>query len=445
MQQVIQDPAGQTLQDTIHEQSLALRNTLRESKELLSALADLEMPAGGQAAKSAVHRFFRNQFVQLFDRIEHGCIKLTDPLGSLEFGEQTSELKCRVTIADLNTYTQIALGGSTGSGEAYIDGGWSCDHPTRLVQIMIRNRRVLERMESGPARLAQYLLRSWHALNRNSRSGSRKNIAAHYDLGNEFFRLFLDRRMMYSSALYCADDDLESASERKLRRICNTLELGPEDHLLEIGGGWGGLACYAAQHTGCRVTTITISREQFEEASTRVQEFGLEQQVTVKLRDYRDLDGQYDKIVSIEMIEAVGHQYLDHYFKVINQSLKPGGKAMIQAIVIDDAQYQRALKEVDYIKRFIFPGSFIPCYSVITGAAGRNRLMLEDLHDMGISYAQTLRDWRERFYQALDTIREQGYDSRFLRMWEFYLCYCEGGFKERAISVGQLLFRKQPD
>ena len=408
-----------------------------------SMFAKLELPDNSSTNSSLTQRFFREQFFKLLRSIKQGYIQINDPFGSSTFGDKKSDLSCSVTIYDVATYTKIALGGSNGSGQAYIDGLWSSDNPTALIRILVRNRNVLDSMESGLSRLAQITLKGWHALNRNSKDGSRKNIAAHYDLGNDFFRLFLDKRMMYSSGLYHAGDDLETASLRKLERICSTLELSKHDHVIEIGSGWGGFSCYAAKTTGCKVTTVTISKEQFDEASKQVKQQGLEKQVAVKLQDYRDIQGTFDKLVSIEMIEAVGHQYLDRYFNKINTLLKPKGKALLQAIVIDDAQYKRALKEVDYIKRYIFPGSFIPCYGVISQTAGNNKLMIEDLHDMGASYAQTLRDWRKRFYENNQQIKDQGYDDHFQRMWEFYLCYCEGGFDEQAISVGQILFRKQ--
>ena len=408
-----------------------------------SMFAKLELPDNSSTNSSLTQRFFREQFFKLLRSIKQGYIQINDPFGSSTFGDKKSDLSCSVTIYDVATYTKIALGGSNGSGQAYIDGLWSSDNPTALIRILVRNRNVLDSMESGLSRLAQITLKGWHALNRNSKDGSRKNIAAHYDLGNDFFRLFLDKRMMYSSGLYHAGDDLETASLRKLERICSTLKLSKHDHVIEIGSGWGGFSCYAAKTTGCKVTTVTISKEQFDEASKQVKQQGLEKQVAVKLQDYRDIQGTFDKLVSIEMIEAVGHQYLDRYFNKINTLLKPKGKALLQAIVIDDAQYKRALKEVDYIKRYIFPGSFIPCYGVISQTAGNNKLMIEDLHDMGASYAQTLRDWRKRFYENNQQIKDQGYDDHFQRMWEFYLCYCEGGFDEQAISVGQILFRKQ--
>jgi cyclopropane-fatty-acyl-phospholipid synthase len=392
---------------------------------------------------SIVDRFFRNKFIELFQKLEDGCIHVVDSSGTTSLGNPDAKLQCTLMIHDLSCYTQIALSGSNGSAQAYINGRWSTDDLSKLIRIFVKNRSVLNQMESGLAKLAQLSFRLWNKFTRNTISGSKKNIAAHYDLGNPFFRLFLDQRMMYSSALYGAGDDLGMASDRKLKRICDALELKQHDHLVEIGSGWGGFACFAASSIGCKVTTVTISQEQFNETQERIDREGLSDLVTVKLQDYREVEGQYDKLVSIEMIEAIGHQYLDTYFRKLNTLLKPNGKALIQAIVIDDNQYQKALKQVDYIKKYIFPGGFMPCYSVITDYASRNRLMLEDLHDMGLSYAQTLRDWRKRFYDNIDQVSEQGYDPGFQRMWEFYFCYCEGAFDERAISVGQILFRKQ--
>ncbi len=414
-----------------------------EPESIPSIFSTVEEQLKAASNTGVIDGFFRKKFIELFQKLEFGCIHLIDPLGKTTVGNPNAKLQCTLAIHDLNSYTIIALSGSNGAAQAYIDGLWTADDLSKLIRIFVSNRSVLNEMESGLAKLAQYSFRLWNKLKRNTLKGSKKNIAAHYDLGNPFFRLFLDQRMMYSSALYEAGDDLTQASDRKLQRICDALELTERDHLIEIGSGWGGFACYAANSTGCKVTTITISQEQFNETELRIQREGLQDLVTVKLQDYRDVEGQFDKLVSIEMIEAIGHQYLDTYFKKLNALLKPNGKALIQAIVIDDNQYQRALKQVDYIKKYIFPGGFMPCYSVITEYAGRNRLMLEDLHDMGLSYAQTLRDWRRRFYDNISDVASQGYDAGFQRMWEFYFCYCEGAFDERAISVGQILFRKQ--
>jgi cyclopropane-fatty-acyl-phospholipid synthase len=281
-------------------------------------------------------------------------------------------------------------------------------------------------------------------LRKNTRGGSRRNIAEHYDLGNDLFELFLDSRMMYSSAIYARDDeDLEVASVRKLDRICHKLDLQPSDHLLEIGSGWGGFAIHAAGQYGCRVTTTTISAEQHALARQRVADAGLSDRVTVLLEDYRDLSGQYDKLVSIEMVEAVGHHFLDQYFAVLSQRLKPNGLALIQAITIEDHRYKQALKSVDFIKRHVFPGSFIPSVGALVGsAAQRTDMKLVHLEDIGPSYALTLREWHRRFLARLDEVRALGYPERFVRLWRWYLAYCEGGFLERTIGDVQLLFAK---
>ena len=417
-------------------------NQFVTQETLPSIFANLNLISDGSKKTSILNHFFRNQFFKLLNKIDNGFITLHDTIGSNTFGDNDSELKCEITIYDLSSYSKIALGGSNGSAQAYIDGLWSSDNPTSLIRILVRNRNILNEMESGLSTISQSALKIWHSFNRNTKQGSKKNIAAHYDLGNSFFKLFLDQRMMYSSALYQAGDDLNSASQRKLKRICDKLQITNEDHVIEIGSGWGGFACYAAKTTGCKITTVTISQEQYSEAVKQVKQQKLEHLVSVKLQDYREIKGTYDKLVSIEMIEAVGHQYLDSYFNKINHLLKPDGKALIQAIVIDDAHYQRALKEVDFIKRYIFPGSFIPCYKVINETANQNKLNITEVFDMGLSYAQTLRDWRKLFYQNLDQMKAQGFDANFLRMWEFYLCYCEGGFDEHAISVGQITFTK---
>jgi cyclopropane-fatty-acyl-phospholipid synthase len=299
-------------------------------------------------------------------------------------------------------------------------------------------------MEGGFATLANHLLKLWHLTNRNSHNGSKKNIAAHYDLGNALFSLFLDQHSMYSSAtFYQGETSLDIASTAKLKRICDKLDLQSQDHILEIGTGWGGFAIYAAKHYGCHITTTTISMQQYEATKQRIIDEDLSAYITVLLEDYRNLQGSYDKLVSIEMIEAVGHHYLDTYLKTCSTLLKPNGLGLIQAITIEDRYYHQALKSVDFIKRYIFPGSFIPCVSVIIASAARcSDLRLINLEDQGESYALTLHCWRQRFMAKLEQVREQGYSEEFIRMWEFYLCYCEGGFKEKSISNVQLLFAK---
>ncbi|MFF7397507.1 class I SAM-dependent methyltransferase [Achromobacter sp. NPDC008082] len=341
-------------------------------------------------------------------------------------------------------YRALAGSGSVGGGEAYGDGHWECDDLVGLIRLLVRNREWLDSMETGSARLGGLAMRALHALRRNTRAGSRRNIAAHYDLGNAFFQLFLSDDMMYSSAMWDGEDDtLEQASTRKLDVICRKLNLQPGDHVVEIGTGWGGFALHAARHYGCRVTTTTISREQHALASERIRRAGLQFRVDVLLQDYRDLHGQFDKLVSIEMIEAIGAAYLPTYFAKVGELLKPEGVALIQAITIEDHRYAQALKAVDFIKLHVFPGSFMPSIQAMLNAKTRaSDLSLVHLEDFGLSYARTLQAWRQRFVARLDAVRAQGFDERFIRLWEFYLAYCEGGFRERAIGVSHLLLAR---
>jgi cyclopropane-fatty-acyl-phospholipid synthase len=336
------------------------------------------------------------------------------------------------------------FGGDVGGGEAYINGFWSCDDLTALVRILIRNRPVLDAMDKGWARLTAPARQLFHALHRNTKEGSRKNIAAHYDLGNQFFEILLDDTMMYSCAIFEREDStLYEASVAKNDRICRKLQLTPKDQLIEIGSGWGGFAIHAARHYGCQVTTTTVSKEQFQLAQQRVAAAGLTDRVTILLQDYRDLHGQYDKLVSIEMIEAVGHQYLDTYFHCCSTLLKPNGMMLLQGITIADQYYERARRAVDFIKRFIFPGSFIPSVTAICNSLTRaTDMRLFHLEDQGPHYATTLRRWRERMFANIQQIRLLGYPDTFIRMWEYYLCYCEGGFHERVLGDVQMLLTK---
>ncbi len=371
-------------------------------------------------------------------------LRVTDALGKREFAGQDAAPPVTIEVLDPAFYLAVAANGSVGAGEAYMDGHWHCDDLVGLIRLLVQNRALLDGMETGMARLGGVAMRGLHALRRNTRDGSRRNIAAHYDLGNEFFRLFLSEDLMYSSALYAGDhDDLETASRRKLDRICQKLRLQPGDRVIEIGTGWGGFAVHAARHYGCHVTTTTISREQHALAASRVAEAGLQDRVTLLLEDYRDLQGTYDKLVSIEMIEAIGAQYLDTYFGKLASLLKPDGLALVQAITIEDHRYQQALNSVDFIKRHVFPGCFIPSIAAILAAKTRSSdLAVTHLEDFGSSYARTLHDWRHRFIARLPEVRAQGFDEGFIRMWEFYLAYCEGGFLERSIGVAQLLMAK---
>jgi cyclopropane-fatty-acyl-phospholipid synthase len=397
---------------------------------------------------SFIVRKLRDRLLGMLGDIDECQLRINDAAGMMILGRcdahAVEPLTARVDILDPSFYLRVATQGSIGAGEAYMDGLWRSDDLVALMRMLVRHRDRLDTLDSGSARAAGTLLKLWHALRRNSRQGSRRNIAAHYDLGNALFELFLSGDMMYSSAIYAYEGEaLEDASRRKLDRVCRKLDLSPTDHVLEIGTGWGGFAIHAARHYGCHVTTTTISREQYDLARARVADAGLSQHVEVVLQDYRDLDGHYDKLVSIEMVEAIGHQYLDRFFARIAELLKPHGAALLQAITIEDARYRKALREVDFIKRHIFPGSFIPCVSALSGALARSSdLRLVNLEDIGPSYAMTLQAWRQRFLDRLPEVRALGYDERFIRMWEFYLAYCEAGFRERALGDVQMLLHR---
>ncbi|MDO7214256.1 cyclopropane-fatty-acyl-phospholipid synthase family protein [Acinetobacter nosocomialis] len=355
---------------------------------------------------------------------------------------EVSDLHAVIEVHNPLLMDLILKNGVLGAAEGYIRGDWSSEQLVELIQILARNRDVLDQINQNVvAQASQFFLKAWYQNRKNSISGSRKNIAEHYDLSNDFFKLFLDPTLMYSSAVFENETmTLEEASDLKKEIICKKLDLKPMDHLIEIGSGWGGFAIYAAQHYGCRVTTITISQAQYDEAITRVNEAGLSHRIDVQLKDYRLLEGKFDKLVSIEMVEAVGAQYLSTYFDQCKALLKPKGLAFIQAITIEDFRYKKALNTVDYIKRYIFPGSFIPSITVLTRTASESGLRLKSLNDIGLSYAQTIHHWRARFLAAREQVLALGFDENFIRMWDFYLCYCEGGFKEGVISNVHLLF-----
>ncbi len=370
--------------------------------------------------------------------IAEGTLVIVDAKGASTFG--SGAMQATLTVHNAAFYAKLLRGASLAAGTSYMDGDWDCDDLVALMRIMARNRGALDGLGSAaavPMRIYHVLE---HAFRRNSRTGSRRNIEAHYDLGDDLFRLFLDKRMMYSSAVFeTGEETLDEASDAKLMRLCRKLDLKSSDHLLEIGTGWGGLAMFAAERFGCRVTTTTISKAQHTHAKTQVAAAGLGDRVEVLCADYRSLSGQYDKLVSVEMVEAVGHQYLDTYFQACARLLRPHGLMAMQAITIRDAAYRRALKTVDFIKKYIFPGGFMPCNSVLTASAGSAGLTLVNLEDFGPDYARTLRAWRERLERNRSQAIALGYDERFLRMWRFYFAYCEGGFMERSISDVQIL------
>ena len=341
-------------------------------------------------------------------------------------------------------YRRLLKGGSIAAGEAYMDGWWDSPDLTAVMELMAINMAALDTIEAKSTPLTRILYWLGHWGKRNTLDNSRENIQAHYDLGNALYETFLDERMLYSSAIYDSDaDSLETAQLNKMERLCQQLQLSSDDHVLEIGTGWGAMAIYMAQRYGCQVTTTTISDEQFDYAQNKINELGLNEQITLLKQDYRLLEGQYDKLVSIEMIEAVGKQFLTSYLTTCQSLLKPKGLMAIQAITIADQRYDSYSKNVDFIQKYIFPGGFLPSITALTSACTKHTdLVTRDLFDIGLDYAATLADWRARFEQALPTVKQLGYDERFIRMWRYYFCYCEGGFRAKSISTVHMTLQR---
>jgi cyclopropane-fatty-acyl-phospholipid synthase len=388
----------------------------------------------------------RRALLAVLRRTRVGSLTVHEGDETLHFGnaDAIGEPHAVINVHDPAVYRRILTGGAVGSGESYMLGHWSSPELVDVIRLFCANMTVLQSMDSAKSLWSKLGARIAHALNSNTLRGSRRNISAHYDLGNDFFSLFLDPTMMYSSAVFPSPTaTLEESSVYKLDLICQQLELSPDDHLVEIGTGWGGMAVHAAQRYGCRVTTTTLSQEQYEYTLQRVAAAGLSDRIEVLCRDYRDLEGTYDKLVSIEMIEAVGFEFYQNYFSKCAALLKPDGLMVIQAITMADQRYEQAKHSVDFIKRYIFPGGCLPSLEVIGHHVARDTdMQITHLRDITGDYADTLAEWRRRFQAALPQVREQGFDELFERMWEFYLCYCEGGFRERVISTVQLTFAK---
>ncbi|MFO8084923.1 MAG: cyclopropane-fatty-acyl-phospholipid synthase family protein [Desulfobacterales bacterium] len=396
--------------------------------------------------ESSIDHFVRQFLLEKLANIQYGQITVADSGRFYTFGQSTKafSLKTTINVHHPRFYARIVLGGSIGAAEAYMDGMWSTGDLTTVIRILIRNQSVFEEMEKGWARLSEPVHRIYHALRRNTLQGSKSNIIAHYDLGNDFYALFLDETMTYSCGIFEKDQcSMEEASTAKYRRICQKLQLTSKDHVLEIGTGWGGFAIFAAGHYGCRVTTTTISPEQYKLASQRIHQEDLTDKITLLCRDYRKMEGCYDKLVSIEMIEAVGHQYLDTFFAACSRLLREDGMMMLQAITIRDQLYEQHRRSVDFIKRYIFPGGCLPSVAAMAGSiAGNTDLTIFHLEDITPHYVKTLREWRKRFFINIDKVRVMGFPESFIRMWEYYLCYCEAGFAERYIGNVQMLLTK---
>jgi cyclopropane-fatty-acyl-phospholipid synthase len=385
---------------------------------------------------------WRSAVLGRLGHLDRGTLAVEDGGETLVLGRPSPDgLSARITVRRPAFWRRVALGGSVGAGEAYADGDWDADDLVAVVRLITRNRAAMEGMEGGLALLRRPAARLFAALRRNSRHGARRNIADHYDLGNDFFALMLDPTMTYSSAVFDPPEaTLEEASLRKLDLLCRRLDLRPDDHLLEIGTGWGSMALHAASRYGCRVTTTTLSRAQRELAVERIARAGLSDRVTVLLEDYRDLRGRYDKAVSVEMIEAVGAEHYGTYFGKVASLLAPAGRFALQGITIADRHYQEARRGVDFIKRHVFPGGNIPSVTALLTAATRaSDLRLRQLEDYTPHYARTLAAWRANLAERREAV-ERITDGRFRRLWHYYLCYCEGGFSERYIGVVQMLF-----
>ncbi len=394
-------------------------------------------------SNNPVIQFARKMLRKKMANLDVGCIAINDVIDSWQTDE-SEEADITINIHDMRFYLDVMIAGSNGVASAYRDGYWSCDNLTSLFQLMIRNLDSTDELESGFAALGNWWLRRRHKARSNTRQGSQKNIQAHYDLGNEMFQLFLDPTMTYSSGIFLNENStMEEASFEKLDRICRKLELKPNHNIIEIGSGWGSFAIHAAKHYGCHVTTTTISKEQHKLASQRIKQEGLEHLIDIKLCDYRDMTGAYDKLVSIEMIEAVGHEFLPHYFSTCSSLLKKDGQMLIQGITMPDQRYQQYLKTSDFIQQFIFLGSCVPSLTAMVDAVSEaSDLRINHIEDIGPHYATTLRAWLENFMAKLEIVKLYGYGDDFIRLWEYYFCYCEAGFKERYTGVVQILMNK---
>ena len=385
--------------------------------------------------RNYINKLARNIVSHQLAKIHHGQLLITENKKVSVFGAR-NRIRADIKVLNPNFYAYILFGGSIGAAESYMRGDWRSKNLTDVIRLMAVNSAAMDSMEGSYKLLLQPLFKIIHYLNKNTVAGSKKNIVRHYDLSNDFFALFLDTSMMYSSAIYANTKmNLEEAAINKIKIICEKLKLKSTDRLVEIGSGWGGFAIYAAQNYGCHVTTTTISEQQFLYVKNKIKQLKLSKKITLVKKDYRQLTGKYNKLVSIEMIEAVGHHFYDTYFSKIATLLTDDGDALIQAITIRDQRYKAALKSVDFIQKYIFPGSTIPSVTSMQESLTRSTDMtIFDIQDIGSDYARTLNAWKVKFVANKARIKELGFDAEFMRMWFFYFCYCEGGFKEKVIS-----------
>ncbi len=386
----------------------------------------------------------QKQFVSMLEGLQGGSLELVLRDRTLNFGDTRSELRSRLVVHRERFFVRALVGGDTAIGEAYMDGDWSTPDLVSLMRLAVHNLSQLEESNSFLSSLSRFANRFRQWTRKNTLKGSRRNIHAHYDLSNEFFQLFLDQSMVYSCAWYeTAADSLETAQFQKLDRICKKLELQPQDRVLEIGTGWGGFALHAARNYGCEVTTTTISEQQYKYARSLFDSADQDGRIELLLKDYRELSGSFDKIVSIEMFEAVGFEHYDEFFRACDRLLKPDGSMLLQTITMNEQRFARYLKQSDWIQKYIFPGAQLASLRGIFDSLARvTRLSLFHAEDMGAHYARTLAAWRERFLESIASVKALGFDDRFIRMWDYYLAFCEGAFHERHISDFQLLLTK---
>ncbi len=394
--------------------------------------------------RSYLSRFFKSVLLKKMQNIDYGQIHVQDGEEVFHFGHPDSKLIVKVQINSPEFYVMIGSDGLLGAAEAYSNGLWSADDLVILIRIIIRNSDVMGKLESGWSNLMKPINSIIHLKRKNSLAGSKKNILAHYDLSNEFYKLWLDETMTYSCGIFEKDNtSMKDASIEKLDRICRKLSIQEKDSVLEIGTGWGSFAIHAAKNYNCHITTTTISDAQYKYVKEKIESSGLTDKITLLKTDYRKLEGKYDKIVSIEMIEAVGHEYVPLYFKKVASLLKDEGLFGIQGITYNDQQFDVYKNSVDLIKKYIFPGSCLISISQITDVMKKyTDLSLSHLEDITMHYATTLEKWRENFYTEIEDIKKLGFSNEFIKMWEFYFVYCEAGFKERHIGDYQFVFAK---
>ncbi len=393
---------------------------------------------------SLLQTWAKRLILQTLSKLSEGCLEIVCPEGNYSYGDAASPLRGLVVVHNQRFFTRALFGGDVGMGESYMDGDWSSPDLASVIRIAVKNLSRLPVNSALLSILARIGNRYRHWRNDNSPTGSGKNISFHYDLGNDFYKLFLDENMAYSCARYLsADDSLDKAQINKFEAICRKLNLSDQDHLLEIGTGWGGFAIYAAAHYGCRITTTTISRQQYEYSVEWISRLGLEDRIELLFEDYRRLQGQFDKIVSIEMFEAVGVKHYDEYFKTCDRLLRKNGVMLLQTININDRVFDAYRRSCDWIQKYIFPGAELASLSQICQSVARcTSLQLYHAEDIGMHYAATLRAWRGRFLNALEAVRTQGFDERFIRRWDYYFAYCEGAFTERHIGDFQIVLTK---